>query len=1166
MYKRIIAFFIIIFFSFLKANAETFIVINNNDNGSGSFREALLKAAANGNGEIDYVHFNIPSTTIKDRTILLLTDLPEITSDIIIDASTQPGSNISVNGGKIIFDGTNFKYTSSIIIQSFLMVSKVNVFEIYGIVARNFYTQNAFGTVGISSIYFKGQINNVKIGAVNKGNVFYNMFGIGGNFSDVNNKSSLPNFSLKNTYLGIQEDGITIADKVNCSSQIYRLSNTIIGGDTKEEGNIIYGDFGSFVELPGSLMNRPFNLDIKNNIFYANKNEERPGINGNSGNRSIGFSIDANLNHPYTSKIVVSDNIFGIGFSLGGFDNADILITRNSFGVSADKTKVLPIFTQALTLNNINGKVLIGGTKIEDVNVFSNTNNYKNYEWLYPGAVWSQKSYNVELSHNSFFCNPRMPYLIADTGPYTKPIDIFLDNVTFNTVSGRSKPGSRIELYYSDPECTNCQPKRFFGTATTDANGNWLYSGTLENGYAILAGATLNGISSEFSDPRIYLTNTGQTFKITNQTCEVPNGKIEGVYLVNVNHFEWLDEAGNVVGTDKDLINVKAGNYRLKAYQFGCIIYSDWATIGDNTPQLSLPGTPSLIHPSCGNLGSILDLFPNYFKDLSWLDENGNVVGKNRELKDVPSGSYTLHLVGLTDCNANFGPYILKNSLGPSADFSKTKLTNTLCTSKTGSITGIITSGTGKLMYKWMNENDIVVGSNLDLLNVGAGKYTLEIKDESACKTISSQSYEIIEIDGVSMDESLAKSYPTLCNKNSGAVRGISVQGATSFVWTDSNGSIVSQSKDLENIGVGTYILKAKSSSGCVVISKAFNVDYPAPTEYPLYDLKIIDTSCGFSNGSGSIFSKNYDLPKFVRWVNDEGVLVSNEFSVQNLKAGNYKIFFTDQNGCEILYKMVTINEIPLMKLNDATIVIMPDECGQKIGTISNINISGGLPPYNFTWANSKNQIISTSANVRNLYFGSYNLTVKDQLNCQIIKKEFEVSNRSEALTQPEISPISICATTIVNIAVNNSQMGLYKLYNSTESIQPIATSNNGKFQIEVSGDSKLYMSYSIGECESLKSKILIEMNGAELNIPVSFSPNGDNINDVWHIKNLNNYSQAVVRIYNRMGSKIFENIGSELAFDGTYKGVKLPLGVYYYTILLSNNCKQISGSLTILY
>ncbi|WP_293789340.1 hypothetical protein [uncultured Pedobacter sp.] len=75
-------------------------MINNNDSGTGSLREALIKANTNpGN---DLISFNIGSDTEASRTISLYTQLPVITEGLIIDGTTQPGNPFGRSNAKII--------------------------------------------------------------------------------------------------------------------------------------------------------------------------------------------------------------------------------------------------------------------------------------------------------------------------------------------------------------------------------------------------------------------------------------------------------------------------------------------------------------------------------------------------------------------------------------------------------------------------------------------------------------------------------------------------------------------------------------------------------------------------------------------------------------------------------------------------------------------------------------------------------------------------------------------------------------------------------------------------------------------------------------------------------------------------------------------------------
>ncbi len=83
---------------------------------------------------------------------------------------------------------------------------------------------------------------------------------------------------------------------------------------------------------------------------------------------------------------------------------------------------------------------------------------------------------------------------------------------------------------------------------------------------------------------------------------------------------------------------------------------------------------------------------------------------------------------------------------------------------------------------------------------------------------------------------------------------------------------------------------------------------------------------------------------------------------------------------------------------------------------------------------------------------------------------------------------------------------------------------------------------------------------------PNSFTPNGDNVNDVWSIKYLDSYPKATVEVFNRNGNRVFYSTGGyKVPFDGTYKSEPLPVGVYYYIINPGNGRKTLSGTLTII-
>jgi hypothetical protein len=94
--------------SVLTVSAATFTVMNTNDSGVGSFRQAILDS--NTNAATNTITFSIPETGL--RVIKLLSGLPLIVQPVTIDGFTQPGAteNTLSNGNNanwiIELDGT----------------------------------------------------------------------------------------------------------------------------------------------------------------------------------------------------------------------------------------------------------------------------------------------------------------------------------------------------------------------------------------------------------------------------------------------------------------------------------------------------------------------------------------------------------------------------------------------------------------------------------------------------------------------------------------------------------------------------------------------------------------------------------------------------------------------------------------------------------------------------------------------------------------------------------------------------------------------------------------------------------------------------------------------------------------------------------------------------
>ncbi len=83
--------------------------------------------------------------------------------------------------------------------------------------------------------------------------------------------------------------------------------------------------------------------------------------------------------------------------------------------------------------------------------------------------------------------------------------------------------------------------------------------------------------------------------------------------------------------------------------------------------------------------------------------------------------------------------------------------------------------------------------------------------------------------------------------------------------------------------------------------------------------------------------------------------------------------------------------------------------------------------------------------------------------------------------------------------------------------------------------------------------------------VPNGITPNGDDLNETWEIKNIDLYSNRV-RIYNRWGTVVWQGYNYENSWHGLdMDGKVLPTATYYYVIELFDVDREFSGAVVIM-
>ncbi|WP_339654855.1 T9SS type B sorting domain-containing protein [uncultured Maribacter sp.] len=95
-----------------------------------------------------------------------------------------------------------------------------------------------------------------------------------------------------------------------------------------------------------------------------------------------------------------------------------------------------------------------------------------------------------------------------------------------------------------------------------------------------------------------------------------------------------------------------------------------------------------------------------------------------------------------------------------------------------------------------------------------------------------------------------------------------------------------------------------------------------------------------------------------------------------------------------------------------------------------------------------------------------------------------------------------------------------------------------------------------------LELNVPFEFTGM-LEFPNFFTPDGDNLNDIWSPKNRNLFAGVSVKIYDRYG-RVVAILDEVSGWDGTYEGREVPTGDYWYVVNANSNEIRYVGHFTL--
>ncbi|WP_291787994.1 T9SS type B sorting domain-containing protein [Maribacter sp.] len=269
---------------------------------------------------------------------------------------------------------------------------------------------------------------------------------------------------------------------------------------------------------------------------------------------------------------------------------------------------------------------------------------------------------------------------------------------------------------------------------------------------------------------------------------------------------------------------------------------------------------------------------------------------------------------------------------------------------------------------------------------------------------------------------------------------------------------------------------------------------------------------------------------------NNDADFVLNRTEFFDMAAGNYLIVIKDANGCDT---NVVVDIETGVNLN-ATIEPVYECSGAIPDNFVNITLEDGSVIGDVLYAidSVDPSALQLNPDFRNTAPGNHYITIAHANGCiqtiDFVIEAFEPLTL--ALEQNNMNEITA--------VVEGGREGYTYYFDGYDN------GDNNTFYITRTDTYEVRIVDENG-CSSIAN---IFMEFIDIEVPNFFTPDGDGQNDLWIPRNIEQYPQILIKIFDRYGRVVSEQSVDSEGWDGTYLENELPTGDYWYVVKLNGD------------